>query len=257
MGRQSVQAVAHRFTELPPGPYELFAETPVLTAAGRPGMQGEYQTLAIGGDTARTISLHPIEELRFVFEGAASDRELQVLARRKDLAGSGETRVLQLNENRVQLAPGPWELAIPANPAFYVAGFSGPRYQRPGDGRADGWNEIAVGYGGPNVAFTLSTNTGMVHGTVRSSGQSVAGAPVFLEPVDLDPRRRVADTLLVRTDVHGQYQFSGLAPGNYRVLSSFEYQMPDSAAMSNIRAIPLLVDAGRSLQQDLDLYAIP
>jgi hypothetical protein len=75
--------------------------------------------------------------------------------------------------------------------------------------------------------------------------------------LDLDAQRRVTDTFVTRTDLQGQYQFTGLAPGNYRVLSSFEYQMPDSPTMSNARAIPVKVDEGHSVQQDLDLYAIP
>jgi hypothetical protein len=257
MGRQTVQSLSHRFNELPPGQYEIFADAPVLTQANQPGMQGEYQRVTVGGDIARTLSLHPVPELQFTFEGAPGDRNMQVLARRKDLAGSGESKVLELANNRFQLAPGPWELAIPPNPAFYVSNFSGPRHERPGDGRAEGWNEIGVGYGSPLVRFTLSSNVGTVQGAVRSGGQPVVGAPVFLEPSDLDPGRRVTDTFVTRTDLRGQYQFTGLAPGNYRVLSSFEYKVADSAAMSGARATPVIVDAGHTVQQDLELYAIP
>ena len=75
--------------------------------------------------------------------------------------------------------------------------------------------------------------------------------------MDLEPQRRVTDTFVTRTDLHGQYQFTGLAPGNYRVLSSFEYQTPDSPTMSSARAIPIKVDEGHGVQQDLDLYVIP
>lgn len=80
---------------------------------------------------------------------------------------------------------------------------------------------------------------------------------MFLEPSDLEPRRRVTETFVTRTDMHGQYQFDGLASGNYRILSSFEYKVADSAAMSKARATPIVVDAGHTLQQDLDLYSIP
>ena len=44
--------------------------------------------------------------------------------------------------NPVQLAAGPWEMAVAPTPSFYVSSFSGPRYQRPADGRADCWNEV-------------------------------------------------------------------------------------------------------------------
>ena len=104
------------------------------------------------------------------------------------------------------------------------------------------------------MRFALSSNAGGVHGTVKSGSEPVAGAPVFLEPVDLEPRRRVTDTFVTRTDMHGQYRFTGLAPGKYRVLSSFEYQMPDSPTMSNAGAKPVRIDEGKDSQQDLDLH---
>src|SRR5205807_9093230 len=103
---------------------------------------------------------------------------------------------------RAQLAGGPWQLAIPASPDYYVSAFSGPAHRRPPDGRAEGWNEIGSVSSG-SIVFTLSSNAGAVSGTVRTGGDSVSGAPVFLEPVDLDPRRRVDSPLVTRTDLRG------------------------------------------------------
>ena len=102
----------------------------------------------------------------------------------------------------------------------------------------------------------FSSSPGALHGKVKTGGDPVAGAPVFLENSDLEPRKRVTDTFVTRTDMRGEYRFGDLAPGNYRVLSSFEYQMPDSQTMSNAGAKLLRVESGRDVQQDLDLYLI-
>lgn len=161
---------------------------------------------------------------------------------------------MKLTNNRVQLAAGPWELAVSPRPSFYAAAFAGPRYERPSDARADGWNAIFVGMGAPAVRFTLSTSPGAVAGTVRSGSDPVSGAPVFLEPFDLDPTRRVTDPFVTVTDLHGQYRFTGLAPGVYRVLSSFEYQKPDSTVMTAAGAVTVKVEQAHDSQQDLDLY---
>src|SRR5258708_3828626 len=254
LGRETVQGSPHAFGPMPAGQYELFSQAPLDR---RPGLQGDYRRFSVGHDERMRFVLHEEGDLRFTFEGAPPDASsLQVLVRRKDLAGTGAVEVLKLVNNRAHLASGPWQLAIQPNPRFYASGFKGPGYEPPGDLRADGWNDIVVGRGSPSVAFILSSPSA-VHGTVKSSGKPVIGAPVFLEPFDLEPSRRVTETFTTRTDVHGQYQFAGLAPGNYRVLSSFEYQTPDSATMSSAGARQVKVESGADLQLDLDLYVIP
>jgi len=86
--------------------------------------------------------------------------------------------------------------------------------------------------------------------------QSGRGAPVYLETYDLEARRRLNDVRTTRTDLRGQYHFYGLAPGNYRVVSSFEFQAPDSATIDTMRPATVKVDEGQDAAQDLDLYAI-
>jgi hypothetical protein len=102
----------------------------------------------------------------------------------------------------------------------------------------------------------MSSSPGSLHGAVADAGSPVVGAPVFLEPVDLEPARRITDTYITITDVQGRYHFGNLAPGHYRVLSSFEYQMPDSKIMTEARARELQVDARSDTGLDLDLYVI-
>ena len=92
---------------------------------------------------------------------------------------------------------------------------------------------------------------------VRAAQEGHFIEDVFLEPFDLEPQRRVTETFTTRSDVHGQYHFTGLAPGKYRALSSFEYQTADSSTMSSAAARQVRVESAVDLQLDLDLYEIP
>jgi len=254
LGRETVQANVHRFGPLPVGQYELFLQAPLDNS---PGFQGDYRRITLAQDTTLKVVLHQENPTRFSIDGGANAGSVRVLARRNDLAGPGTAEVLSLTGERVLLPVGPWQFAVQPNPAFYVSGFSGPRVPPPDGLRPDGWNDYVVGEGLGIVKFTLSPSPSALHGTVKSGGMPVVGAPVFLEPTDLEPVRRVTSFLSTRTDVQGNYYFTGLTPGNYRVLSSFEYLAVDSAIMLNSGAMQFEVEKGQNLQRDLDLYVIP
>jgi len=55
--------------------------------------------------------------------------------------------------------------------------------------------------------------------------------------------------------MRGVYSFDGLAPGAYRVLSTFEYSAPEAETMGEA-ATEVTVDAQAAKTQDLDLYVI-
>ena len=98
---------------------------------------------------------------------------------------------------------------------------------------------------------------GTLHGVVRDTGGApVVGIPVFLEAYDLERRKRVKDFQILRTDINGQYHFTGLAPGAYRLLATFDYRTPDTQVME----LPIIktarVDEGRDVIQDLEQYVV-
>jgi hypothetical protein len=248
---------AFQFPPTAPGQYELYAQAP----GGRTGALAAYVPLMLDRDRRDIrIALGQLPSVQFVFEdgkGQAIDsRSLQVMARRKDLSGDGKPETLRLTRDRVSLLPGRWNVTLAPTPAYCVAGFSGPKPDGLERGRPDGWNEIVIAGGGlPVVKFVLSSSPGSIGGAVTASGQDpVAGAPVYLEAYDPDQRKRLGDVRMVRTDVRGQYQFPGLPPGHYRVVSSFEFQMPDSMTMEAAGARAAKVEEGRALVQNLDLY---
>lgn len=252
MGRQTIRGAAFQFAGLAPAVYEIYAEI-----QGNPS-QAAYTSLGgLDHDSSVTLQLQPVRERQVEVSPAPPGglASVQIMARRKDLAGVGAPETLRVANNRASMAPGRWELMLTPPPGYYVSGFSGSLPGRGDVSRPDGWNEAATNYYS-SIRFTLSSSPGAVHGVVKSSGETVAGAPVYLEAYDPVAWKRVTDLRTMRTDMRGMYRFEGLAPGVYRVLSTFEYRSPDSAQMEMAGAQTTSVAARDDLAVDLDLYAI-
>jgi hypothetical protein len=125
-------------------------------------------------------------------------------------------------------------------------------------GRPDGWNEVVLGGpGAVDVKLTLSSKPASAHGVARNGAhEPVAGVPVFLEAYDPESRRRIGELHAVRTDTRGQFEFYGLAPGQYRLLSTFEFQNPDDAQLDASKPRVVRIDEAQDLAVDLDIYEI-
>jgi len=283
-----------QFNPAAPGQYELLAEGQYPYATpGQSRLIAGYQPLAVDRDlTDIRVSLGTLPVVQFVFEdakGRAVDwRQLRVLARRKDLSGSANPETLQVvfddkppdpraslarragataepntgplraAAGRVQVLPGRWDVAVAPNVAYSVVGFTPPQPDAAERGRADGWNELLLASGSQNVVrFVVSSTPSTLSGTVKSSGgDALAGVPVFMEAYDLDPRKRLSDIRMTRTNGQGQYRFGGLAPGVYRLLGTFDYQMPDSDEMEAAHAVTVKVEEGHDAALDLEEFVI-
>jgi len=98
---------------------------------------------------------------------------------------------------------------------------------------ANGWKEMFLPGGRDvDVKVVLSAAVATLYGKVTSSGKAAAGAPVFLEPFDLESGAGLTTVHTARANLQGRYHFTGLAPGRYRVLSSFDFEKPTSAGPS-------------------------
>jgi hypothetical protein len=247
MGRQRTAGVGFEFKSLPPGRYELYAE------AKGPPYQAAYASLFVGGDTLHDLSMQIVRETRFEFAPEISDP--QILARRKDYAGTQEPQLLKLTNNRVSLGPGRWEFMLMPPPGQYVSSFSGPGANPTGRVRPDGWNETNLS-ATTILRFGLSSGGGAVHGIVKSAGNAVPGAPVYLEAYDPTSGQRLMELRETRTDLRGTYRFEGVAPGAYRVLATFEYVNPDNAVMSSVNPRSFKSEPQSTAHIDLDLYVI-
>ena len=258
MGRESVTTSGEfHFNPVAPGSYELFAEGPPDRRGNR---VAGYMPLPMDRD--RPDIRFPLASMQYTYlrvqdsGGKGVDaKEIKIQARRRDEAGTDAVRLLDPKPQL--LAPGRWEFSIAARPDYYVSGFSGPGYERSEQRPPDGWNQVILGSSlGNSVVLVLTAGPGSLQGLVKGpSGTGAAGAPVFLESYDPRERRRLKDLTVARTDVGGHYQFFGLAPGTYRVFSSFDYQSPDEAAMERANPRAVTIEGGRGQVQDLDLYA--
>jgi hypothetical protein len=56
--------------------------------------------------------------------------------------------------------------------------------------------------------------------------------------------------------MRGQYELIGLAPGTYRLVSTFEYLNPEAGDIDEMRPRTVVVEEGRDQQQDIDLFVI-
>jgi hypothetical protein len=256
MGRQTVDtADAYQFTQLPPGDYELHAETQENLRIGVVA-QAAYARVQLAQNTTNLdLSVQPLREITFDFLGeTGASAALEVTARRRDLAGAGEVQKVKLVRNRARIGLGRWDLKLTPPSSYYVSAFTGAPRPAGRSVRADGWNEVDLTYAS-RLLFTLSGGPAGIQGMVKFAGEAVPAAPVFLEGYDQLERRPTTELRAVRADMHGAYRFDDLAPGTYRILASFEYQTPDEEAMEYGGRV-IEAQGRTTLPLDLDLYVI-
>jgi Carboxypeptidase regulatory-like domain len=255
MGRETTNGYSFSFSSRPPGNYEIFADSPGDGRSERT-ICGAYLPLTLyNRDVSVDGAMLPLPRLSFTFEGvpALDPASVRILARRKDLAGESDPQTLRASDNRTFLNRGRWELQLLPSPSYVAADFRGPRGERPEGGRADGWNEILVQDNGA-VKYVLSGKPGGIHGVVIGPGhEPAAGAPVLLEAYDPGTRKRIHDLRTFRADMQGRYQIYGLAPGTYRVVSTFDLEAPDVDEIEALSPRTIRVEEGRDHQLDLDL----
>jgi hypothetical protein len=261
-GRQTITVSgAFRFNPVAPGRYEIYGTAPARSNCGASGVAGAYMSLPVDRDvTGLGIALSCVQptQISYMVQGGTVPdiSKLSLRARRVDLAGIGDGVTIWNGVTSAVLAPGRWEVLLQPSAGYAVTGFY---HSSSGVGlrnRPDGWNLItAGGYG--FVRFTLSNRSGSLGGVVIGSDREpVMGAPVYLEAYDRESKARIGELRTGYTGVRGAYEFSGLAPGAYRVLATFEYLAPDTAAME-LGAKDVSVGASDTQTRDLDLFVLP
>jgi len=253
LGRITVNGPAFRFPALAPGHYEIYAEA----IENPPGTRvlGGYTDVLVGRDIPNfTLPINEVRATRFIVDGAGPDITATAQMRRKDYAGTGPVRTVRLNAvTSVPVFPGRWEVRIIAPRGYYVSGFGGPRNIV---ARPDGWNEIQFS-SFVYVDVTLSSGPAAVHGVVRDASKPAAGAPVFIEGWDPITRNRLVDLQEIRTDTAGNYRFDNLAPGDYRILSTFDYASPTPQAFGALGGREIRLEKASDPALDLDLSGTP
>jgi len=239
MGRRIVQASSYTFTGLSPGDYEVYCET----LPGYP-LQGAYQRVQVPGPSVNLIADGPIGVRVY---GDSSEKG-ELWARRKDLAGAGELNIL--SAAGAALPFGRWDVMLRPPAGYHVAYANGGGGAR--RSRAEGWNEFLVTKRQLGPSFQIASGAGSITGVVKDTPY----APVYLEGYDGTTRQRVGELWTARADAQGRYRFENLAPGMYRLVSTYEYLNPDTDTFDLANAATVTLAAHGSGSKDLDLWVI-
>ncbi|MCS7315604.1 MAG: carboxypeptidase-like regulatory domain-containing protein [Bryobacterales bacterium] len=237
---------AFQFDELAPGSYQLLALT-----ADRP-LRVAWERVTVGEGGLETVlelaapaslTVHCVER----GGGKADAKRTNVFLHRQDPPGGDPLRVE--GGTTVTLLPGIYGLGVSAPLDRYVADLQGPRTAL-GPGLFEAPVRAAL-----EVTVVLGTRPGAVSGRVLDpDGNPVVGAPVFVradDPVQqylMDAARKAT-----RSDASGVYRIHGLAPGRYRIFSSFEVEQPREQDWEKYGASSVTVGEGESVKLDLRL----
>jgi len=247
------------FDQLPPGTYELSGTAIVPQARLR--LAG-YQKLVVDHDLdGVSLPLGPLPEFEIEFENPRGQRipakSVEVWARRKELAGEGPAK--RIRPENESLAPGPWEISVVPPRDTYVVSISARGRPDSSPAAAYGWREFFLAPGDwLPVKVVLSSSSAVLSGRVTvSRDQPAAGAPVFLHPVNLEAGAGLTTLQTTRTDLAGRYRFTGLPPGRYLLLSSFDFERPSQGELEAARAANVSVKEGGETTQDVELFNSP
>jgi hypothetical protein len=234
-GRRIVATSGGPFTAtgVPPGLAGLLAEGP--------GCAG-YQQIMVDRNMNVHADCAPISPP--VLTG---DTDYPLIARRLDLDGPGPESVLSPG---LLLTPGPLEFTVRPGPSHYLAAIQVDGDKSPPPPAIEGWFSIVID-NKPRLRVTLSAKPASVSGVVTSASAPIIGAPVFLQLVNPEAPELALQSWTARADAQGNFTFTGLAPGAYRLMSSYDVDFDDPLARS--KAVMLTLHEGDAVTQPLEM----
>lgn len=234
-GRRIVATAGGPFTAtgVPPGLAGLLAEGP--------GCAG-YRQIMVDRNMFSRVDCAPLSPPE-----TTGDTDYPLIARRLDLDGPGPEGSLSPGQT---LTPGPLEFTVRPGPSHYLVSIRNDGDKSPPPTAIDGWFALDIG-NSPRLSITLSAKPASVSGLVTSASQPVIGAPVFLQLVNPEAPELALQSWTVRADPQGNFTFTGLAPGSYRLMSSYDVDFEDPLARS--QAVALTLHEGDAITQPLEM----
>jgi protocatechuate 3,4-dioxygenase beta subunit len=232
--------VAFSVSNTPPGLVDLIAQGPDCGGYSRVTVDRDMEGIRIGCGPLR-----PPNVVWTVDNSYRAQMRFPLLARRVDLDGTGPAKTLAPRET---LVPGHWEFFAQTNTEFYAAwirSLGGEPFTK-----NDGWFGVDLGQY-PSLQANLSSRPATISGTITTAGKPVSGAAVYLEMYDAQANDARIRLFTGRADGSGTYRFAGLAPGRYRILSSFDFDPEDRSLMQ--RAANLTLHEGDAATQSLEM----
>jgi hypothetical protein len=248
------------FEGLAPGGYEVFA-----TKQGT--SDSAFTETFMDSDTGIPMQLVPQQPLGIdvVRPGGSQGTKpaVTLVGRRQDM-GNAE------NEDSItpmaKLAPGRWEISGRVASGEFVQSIENLsriqqrawRSANPASATSADWFAVLVEMGLPTgVRVVVSTKAAQIMARVTWENKGVPGAPVFLWPKDEAPRRSLKGWLQAYADAEGQVRFDTLAPGEYRLLATFDITEPDEQVLEEARAPSVRIAESDRSVLDLPLWVAP
>jgi hypothetical protein len=243
----------YRFEGLAPALYEVFAET-------KENYSGFLEQFVDRNMDSASVNTGPSPRVDVEVRGAdtrsAVNTPIKLMGHRQDLSDLGKDQPISMHGT---LAPGHWLMSAQVGATQYVESIAGSASARDRHATqpSDAF-EVMIGPGSTRIVVAISDRAGQWEGSVAGpDSKPVPGAPVFLWPVPEAARRSIGGAKLVLADSSGHYQFSGLPPGDYRVLASFDLSEVDEEILDAARAPVTRLDAGQRITADLPLWIAP
>ena len=233
------------FDELAPGPYQLLA----LTTEGE--KRAAWQKLHVAeGEAVTTLEAAGLPSLRVDCVEKSGRRvdaaRTAVFLIREEPAAAAALTVR--GGETVSLEPGEYRVAVSAPLDHFVAYVRLPRTAT-GPGRFEAPAGAML-----EMTVILGARPGTITGrVVDEEGKPVAGAPVYLRPADPEMQRLMEGGRSARCDQQGEFRFHGLAPGRYRLFSSFEIGQPSEADWDAASGAWVSVEEGETAKLELRL----
>jgi len=235
------------FGQLEPGRYALIVEPEA--AGGRAGAFAEVQLGATDLEVALRLGPAPTLRVDCITDRGArlGDGTISVFVRRAGFGGAGKRVRCGV---RTEIGPGDWEIAVAPPLRYYIAAILDT--ERGGQARRF---RIEPGEA-LSVTVLVGTRPSTLKGTVTLDGAAAVGAPVFLRAADADLAVRLGGLRAVRTGPEGEYAFSGLPPGRYEVISSYQVREGEPETWPPGRATVVELGEGQEVERDLEVTEI-
>ena len=238
-----------QFTSLVPGRYELSIST-------AQGAWGWFEEVSVGGRETRLSNISLLEIRPTTFETRPANAAGKLLVRRRDPASPGEVFEVKPGTT-MRLAPGYWEVAGQFGDTHWLSRVQSAFYRPLEDLDSDWYVAFVQTRAMTRVVADIADGAGTIEGVVTLESNPAIAKPVFLLPVSESARRAVNGPKQMLTDGQGRFRFSGLAPGDYRLLSTDDMTTVEDGLMLGTAAKVVTLTAGSTQAVGLGLYRAP